>query len=149
MSVVLPVAAVVLALLALVVAVLVRAGQRPETRALVMLVPYCLLLFRRLVADPRTPRHSKLLLLALIAYLAMPFDLIPDFIPVLGQLDDAIIVALTLRAVLRTSGPERVREHWPGPPSTLTGVLPHRSRRPPARLDMHAYRVEINERSAG
>jgi uncharacterized membrane protein YkvA (DUF1232 family) len=123
MGVVLLVAAVVLALLALVVAVLVRAGQRPETRALVMLVPHCLVLFRRLVADPRTPRRSRLLLLALIAYLAMPFDLIPDFIPVLGQLDDAIIVALTLRAVLRTSGPERVREHWPGPPTTLTGIL--------------------------
>jgi uncharacterized membrane protein YkvA (DUF1232 family) len=122
MSVVLLVAAVLLALLALVV-VLVRAGQRPETRALVMLVPNCLVLFRRLVADPRTPRRSKLLLLTLIAYLAMPFDLIPDFIPVLGQLDDAIIVALTLRAVLRTSGLERVREHWPGPPSTLTGIL--------------------------
>jgi uncharacterized membrane protein YkvA (DUF1232 family) len=122
MSVVLLVAAVVLALLAFVV-VLVRAGQRPETRALVMLVPDCLVLFRRLVADPSTSRRSKLLLLALIAYLAMPFDLIPDFIPVLGQLDDAIIVALTLRAVLRASGPERVREHWPGPPSTLIGIL--------------------------
>jgi uncharacterized membrane protein YkvA (DUF1232 family) len=97
-SVVLLVAVVVLALLALVVVVLARAGQRPETRALVMLVPDCLVLFRRLAADARTPRRSKLLLLAMIGYLAMPFDLIPDFIPVLGQLDDAIVVAITLRA---------------------------------------------------
>lgn len=88
-----------------------------------MLVPDCLVLFRRLIADTRTPRRSKLLLVALVGYLAMPFDLIPDFIPVLGQLDDAIVVAIALRAVLRASGPERVREHWPGPASTLTGIL--------------------------
>jgi uncharacterized membrane protein YkvA (DUF1232 family) len=123
MTVGLLVAAVVLAVVALVVVALVRAGERPETRALVMLVPDCLVLFRRLAADARTPRRSKLLLLALVGYLAMPFDLVPDFIPVLGQLDDAIIVAITLRAVLRASGAERVREHWPGPPSTLTGIL--------------------------
>lgn len=115
-------AALVVALLTIVV-VLVRTCQRPETRALVMLVPDCLVLLRRLAADPSTPRRSKLLLLALIAYLAMPFDLIPDFIPVLGQLDDAIIIAITLRAVLRASDPARVREHWPGPKSTLTGIL--------------------------
>lgn len=123
MTIVLLVTAVVLALLALAVLVLVQTGRRPETRALVMLVPDCLVLFRRLAADPTTPRRSKLLLVALIGYLAMPFDLMPDFIPVLGQLDDAIVVAMALRAVLRASGPDRVRRHWPGAPSTLDGIL--------------------------
>jgi hypothetical protein len=84
--------------------------------------PDCIVLFRRLLGDRRVPRRSRLLLLALIAYLAMPFDLGPDFIPVVGQLDDAIIVALVLRTILRSGGPELVREHWPGPPTSL-GVL--------------------------
>jgi len=53
----------------------------------------------------------------------MPFDLIPDFIPVAGQLDDAVLVALTLRAVLRGAGPGLVREHWPGPPESLDAML--------------------------
>ncbi len=123
MSLLLPLVAIALALVVLVVLGLIRTGRRPEVRALVRLVPDCLVLFRRLAADPRTPRRGKLMLVALIAYLAMPFDLIPDFVPVLGQLDDAILVALVLRAVLRASGPDRVREHWPGPESTLAGIL--------------------------
>lgn len=66
-------------------------------------------------ASRAKPRHSKLLLGAMIAYLALPFDLVSDFIPVAGQLDDAIIVALVLRTVLRPGGPDLLREHWPGP----------------------------------
>jgi uncharacterized membrane protein YkvA (DUF1232 family) len=56
-------------------------------------------------------------------YLAMPLDLVPDFIPVAGQLDDAIIVALVLRAVLRAGGPELLREHWPGPDASLNALV--------------------------
>ncbi|HEY3020674.1 MAG TPA: DUF1232 domain-containing protein [Solirubrobacteraceae bacterium] len=102
---------------------LVLAGRRTQARALAGFVPDCLILFRRLLGDPRIPRRRKLLLGALVAYLAMPVDLIPDVIPVAGQLDDAILVALVLRSLLRRSGPSLVREHWPGPESSLNVVL--------------------------
>jgi uncharacterized membrane protein YkvA (DUF1232 family) len=60
---------------------------------------------------------------ALLAYLAMPFDLVPDFIPIAGQLDDAIVVALVLRSMLRSGGPELLREHWRGPQRGLDMLL--------------------------
>jgi uncharacterized membrane protein YkvA (DUF1232 family) len=72
-------------------------------------------LAKRLLGDPRVPRRRKLLVGLLVAYLAMPLDLVPDFIPVAGQLDDAILVALVLRAVLRSGGEELLDEHWGGP----------------------------------
>jgi uncharacterized membrane protein YkvA (DUF1232 family) len=68
-------------------------------------------------------RGRKLLIGALVAYLALPFDLVPDFIPVVGQLDDAIIVAFVLRTVLHGAGPGLVHEHWPGPPASLRVML--------------------------
>ena len=83
----------------------------------------CAVLFKRLAADPRVPRRQKAALVALGAYLAMPFDLVPDFIPVAGQLDDAILVALVLRRVTRAGGSRLVSEHWPGPSSSLALVL--------------------------
>ena len=105
------------------VVALLAAGRRNDARAWAGFIPDCLVLFRRLIGDPRVPRARKLLLGALLAYLAMPFDLIPDFIPIAGQLDDAIIVAAVLRSVLRSAGDEPVREHWPGPTSSLQLIL--------------------------
>ena len=101
------------------VLVLTRVGRQSDAAALVRLVPDCLVLFRRLLADPRVPWLRKAALAATIAYLAMPFDLVPDFIPLAGQLDDALIVALALRGVLRGAGDYLVREHWPGPQQSL------------------------------
>ncbi len=95
-------------------------GRRGEAQALVRFIPDCLILFRRLLADDRVPRSRKLVLLLVLAYLALPFDLIPDFIPVAGQLDDAIVVGLGLRFVLRAGGPDLLEEHLPGPSA---GVL--------------------------
>jgi uncharacterized membrane protein YkvA (DUF1232 family) len=60
---------------------------------------------------------------ATAAYLASPIDLIPDFIPVLGQLDDALLLALVLRLVVRRAGPALVRESWPGSEASLNAVL--------------------------
>jgi len=111
------------ALYALFIAVLLVAGRRTDARALATFIPDCLVLFRGLVRDPRVPASRKLLLMGLIAYLALPFDLVPDFIPAAGQLDDAIIVILVLRALLRTGGPELVGEHWRGPPRSLNVIL--------------------------
>ena len=86
-------------------------------------MPDCAILFSRLARDPRVPLRAKLLLGVLVGYLALPFDLIPDFIPVVGALDDAIVVAIALRLVVRTSGAEIVRDHWPGPEVSLGTVL--------------------------
>ncbi len=102
---------------------LLLAGRRQDARALVGFIPDCLVLFRRLLRDDRVPRRNKLLVGALIGYLAMPFDLVPDFIPVAGQLDDAIVVALALRLLLGGAGVALVREHWPGPDSSLEVIL--------------------------
>jgi uncharacterized membrane protein YkvA (DUF1232 family) len=73
---------------------LVIAGRQERARALAGFIPDCIVLCGRLLRDPRVPRRKKALLVALAGYLALPFDVVPDFIPVAGQLDDAIIVAL-------------------------------------------------------
>ena len=102
---------------------LVVAGRRSAARALAGFVPDCVVLFRRLLGDSRVPRARKAWLWLVAAYLALPLDLVPDFIPVAGQLDDAIVVALALRVVLGGAGDALVREHWPGPDSSLELIL--------------------------
>lgn len=104
---------------ALCVLALIRAGRRADARALARFVPDCVVLFRRLARDRRIPARRRLVLGLLVLYLVSPIDLVPDFIPVAGQLDDAIVAALALRLVLRSGGPELLREHWPGPVESL------------------------------
>jgi uncharacterized membrane protein YkvA (DUF1232 family) len=108
--------AVAVSLYATFVVVLLVAGRRSDARALAGFIPDCVVFFRRLLADERVPRNRKFALVLLVGYLAMPFDLVPDFIPVAGQLDDAILAALVLRFVIRSAGPALIAEHWPGPP---------------------------------
>ena len=117
------VAAACVALYAAFVLALVAAGRRGQARALAGFVPDCVVLVRRLIGDRRVRRRHKVGLALLVAYLAMPIDLVPDFIPIAGQLDDAILLALVLRRLVRGSGPEIVREHWPGPDESLRAVL--------------------------
>ena len=104
------------------IAVLLVAGRRVDAEALARFIPDCLVLMRRLLGDDAVPRRRKLVLVALVAYLAMPIDLVPDFIPVIGQLDDVIVTALALRYALRAGGPELLRRHWPGPDRSLQVV---------------------------
>jgi uncharacterized membrane protein YkvA (DUF1232 family) len=105
------------------VTALVATGRRTEAVALARFIPDCLVLCRRLLADPRVPRRARYALALVVAYLALPFDLVPDMIPVAGQLDDALVLALGLRLVLRAAGAEVVAEHWPGPPDSLRVLL--------------------------
>ena len=86
------------------------------------LLPDLLRLLKRLAGDPAMPKGVRIRLVLLMAYLALPFDLIPDFIPVLGYADDAIIVALTVRSVARRAGPDALSKHWPGTPEGLDAV---------------------------
>ena len=102
---------------------LVLRGRREDARALATFIPDCIVLVSRLTREPRVPRRRKLLLFGLIGYLALPFDLVPDFIPVAGQLDDAIIVALVLRQFVRSGGENLIRELWPGPQRSLALIL--------------------------
>jgi uncharacterized membrane protein YkvA (DUF1232 family) len=111
--------AVALASYAALVVTLVVAGRRSDARALVRLVPDCVVLFKRLLTDPRVDWWRKVPLVLVIVYVASPIDLVPDFVPIAGQLDDAILVVLAIRILLRGSGPRLLSEHWPGPARSL------------------------------
>ena len=103
----------------LAVAALALAGRGADARTLARFVPDCVVLFRRLLGDERIPRRRKLALVALLGYLASPIDLVPDFVPLVGQLDDVLAVVLVLRFVLRAADDDLLAEHWPGPPQAL------------------------------
>ncbi len=115
--------AIVLVIYGAFIVVLVAVGRRGDARALATFIPDCIVLVTRLTRDARVARRRKLLLLGLVGYLALPFDLVPDFIPVAGQLDDALIVALVLRHFIRTGGEAMIRELWPGPEQSLLLIL--------------------------
>jgi len=102
---------------------LLIAGRKTAARELATLLPNLIALFRGLIRDPRVPRRSKLLLGLAIAWFVSPIDLIPEFVPVIGPLDDAVVAALVLRAVLRRTGREIATEHWRGDPDTLQRLL--------------------------
>lgn len=116
-------AACVLLVYAAFVVALIVAGRGGTAGEVARFIPDCAGLVRRLLGDGRVPRRHKLLLGAVVGYLAFPFDLVPDFIPIAGHLDDVLVVVLALRTVLRGSGSDLVREHWRGPESSLALVL--------------------------
>jgi uncharacterized membrane protein YkvA (DUF1232 family) len=93
-----------------------RAGE------LLRLLPDVLRLVRRLAADRTLPRGVRLRLWLLLGYLALPVDLVPDVIPVIGYADDAVAVALVLRSVVRRAGPDAVARHWPGTEAGLAAL---------------------------
>ena len=90
-------------------------GTARETlRELALFLPNFLILLKRLVMDPRVPRKSKLILGATIVYLVSPIDVVPDFVPGLGQLDDIVIALLAFHSILNRVDEAVVVEHWPG-----------------------------------
>lgn len=93
-----------------------------DVRESLRLLPDLVRLIKRLATDPETPCGVRIRLALLLVYLALPIDLIPDFVPVLGYADDAIIVALVLRSATRSAGPNALARHWPGTPEGLTAL---------------------------
>jgi uncharacterized membrane protein YkvA (DUF1232 family) len=116
-------AALVLTWVALIVALVVVRPHGGLLREALRLLPDVLRLVRRLAADRSLPRGVRVRLWLLMVYLAMPIDLIPDFIPVLGYADDAIIVTAVLRGVVRRAGIDAVRAHWPGTDDGFAAVV--------------------------
>lgn len=117
------VAGVLLLWLVLVGFLLLRRPDGTTVTGLTRLLPDLIRLVTRLARDRTMPRGVRVRLWSLLAYLACPIDLIPDFIPVLGYADDAIIVAVVLRSVLRRAGADAVRAHWPGGTDGLDAVF--------------------------
>ena len=103
-----------------VLAVACRGRDRAALGEGMRLLPDVIRLLRRLAADRSVPRGVRIRLGLLLGYLLMPIDLVPDFLPVIGYADDAIIVAIGLRSVVRAAGTEVIAAHWPGTDTGLT-----------------------------
>lgn len=111
--------------LLLVVALLVgarRTGRRMSLRDALRLVPDVVRMLRRVAADPAVPRRIRLGLWLLLAYVVLPIDIVPDFIPVIGLADEVVVIAMALRYLARRLGPEHLERHWPGTPEGLAAV---------------------------
>jgi uncharacterized membrane protein YkvA (DUF1232 family) len=108
--------------LALLVALWTGRPDELGIREALRLLPDVVRLLRRLASDPTLPRGVRVRLWLLLGYLALPIDLVPDVIPVIGYADDAVVVALALRSVVRHAGPEALDRHWPGTAVGLAAV---------------------------
>ncbi|MEO7147423.1 MAG: DUF1232 domain-containing protein [Terrimesophilobacter sp.] len=100
-----------------------RSGQATDWREIARLAPDVVRLIKRLGTDRAVPRGTRIWLLILLAYLLTPIDLIPDFVPVLGFVDDAIIVAVALRYATKHAGAAAIERNWPGTTDGLRTVL--------------------------
>jgi uncharacterized membrane protein YkvA (DUF1232 family) len=116
-------AGLILTWLALAVVLLIARPRGGRLTDFIRLLPDTLSLVRGLLGDPAVPLSAKALVGLLLGYVALPIDLVPDFIPVLGYADDAIVAAVVLRAVIRRAGPAKVREHWHGSAEGLAALL--------------------------
>lgn len=111
-----------LASVAALYAVARRQDDPTSLREALRLLPDVLRLLRRLAADATLPRGVRWRIGLTLGYLAMPLDLVPDFLPVVGYADDVIVVAIALRSVVRAAGPEALERQWPGSPAGLDAV---------------------------
>ncbi|MFC8732900.1 DUF1232 domain-containing protein [Luteimicrobium sp. NPDC057192] len=114
--------AVVAAWLALFVALLLVRPQGSVLREALRILPDLLRLLKSLATDRSLPRGVRVRLWLLLVYLALPIDLVPDFVPVLGYADDAIVAVAVLRAVVRRVGLEPLRDRWTGTPDGFAAL---------------------------
>lgn len=108
--------------LALVAALWVAKPDEVGLQAMLRLLPDVIRLLKRLAGDRTLPSGVRIRLALLLGYLALPFDLIPDIIPVLGYADDAVVVVLVLRSTARRAGIDALTRHWPGTPEGLSAL---------------------------
>lgn len=92
-------------------------------RELARFVPDCVTAVRRLRGDPRVPRRAKVAIVLAGVWLASPIDLLPEFLPVIGPLDDVVVVALALRYAARQVPRQVLLEAWPGDTRLLERLL--------------------------
>jgi uncharacterized membrane protein YkvA (DUF1232 family) len=123
----------VLALYAAAVTALAIAGRRTDARALAGIAPDCAVLLRRLARERRLSWPRRVAVAACAGYVLFPFDLIPDAIPVAGQVDDAVVVAIGLRIALRGASAAAIVRNWPGPRASLRIILWLAGMNPPAK----------------
>jgi uncharacterized membrane protein YkvA (DUF1232 family) len=125
-------AVLVAAWAALVVVVFIAKPDDTSVPSVLKLLPDTIRLVRRLAGDKTIPRRTRWLVWFALAYLVLPIDIIPDFIPVVGYADDVVVTAFVLRHVISKAGPDKLAEHWPGTREsldTLTRVLRLRAAR--------------------
>jgi uncharacterized membrane protein YkvA (DUF1232 family) len=108
--------------IALIVFLVIARPRGSLLKEAMRILPDTIRLSRRLAADRSLPRRARRRLWLVLVYLAVPIDLVPDFLPLIGYADDAVMVAAALRFVVRAAGPDAVRRHWPGSADGL-GVL--------------------------
>jgi uncharacterized membrane protein YkvA (DUF1232 family) len=126
-------AALLLSWLALIVALAIRRPKGSLLKEALRLLPDLLRLLKRLTTDRTLPVGVRVRVALLFVYLALPIDIIPDFVPVLGYADDAIIVILVLRSVCRRVSVEALRAAWPGSDdgfAALQRLLKNKHQRP-------------------
>jgi uncharacterized membrane protein YkvA (DUF1232 family) len=128
-------AGLLLAWAALVVALIIARPRGGLLREALRLLPDLLRLLPRLAGDRSLPRGARIAVALLLAYLASPVDLVPDFIPVLGYADDAIITAAVLRWVVHRAGLPAVRRQWPGTEAGFAALCRLAGLAPPSPAD--------------
>jgi uncharacterized membrane protein YkvA (DUF1232 family) len=117
------IALVLIAIWVILAVVLVVLGRAVLARELTLLLPNLVRLFGGLMRDGRVPLRAKVVIGVASLWLASPIDLVPEFIPIVGSLDDAIVAGLALRFLVRTTDVSVIREHWRGDVVTLDRVL--------------------------
>ena len=113
------IAGIILLCLVLFVCLVILRPDGSTLRDAARIMPDAVRLLSRLSRDRGLSWPIRVRLVLLVGYLAVPIDLVPDFIPILGYADDAIVIGLVLRSVIRRAGPDIVRQHWPGTPEGL------------------------------